>query len=107
LRIRKRLGEKDGARAMAAAHVGRSPAALQLRDHAGEGREPGADQVGVVARSEESLRAVEQAGVMLAPFHPIPRAKVAQSAIANMIEILDDEIRARQIDRASRVREAG
>src|SRR5690242_15770300 len=92
---------------MTAADVGCAAAPLQLGHHPIERRQPSANEVGVIACAKETLGAVEQARVMLTPFHTLTRAEVAQSAIANMIEILDDEIRTRQIDGTCRVREAG
>ena len=52
---------------MAAAHVGHGRAALELLDDAVERGQPVADQVGVVARPEEALAAVEHVVVVLVP----------------------------------------
>ena len=57
---------------MAAADVRDLPAALQLLDDAVERREPGREQVGVVAGPEEALAALEHVVVVLVPADALP-----------------------------------
>ena len=61
---------------MAATHVGRARSAQKLFGDAIKRRQPGCQQIGVVAGAEETLRAVKQAFVMLAPFHAFAGAEI-------------------------------
>ena len=57
-------------RAVPAADVGDGRAGLELRLRAVQRRDPGLDQVGLVAGAEEALGALEEPGVVLAPGMP-------------------------------------
>jgi hypothetical protein len=58
------------------------------------------------ACAEETFRAVEQALVVLTPFHALSGAKVLEGAITDVKQVTDDRIGTRHIDRPVRVREA-
>ena len=95
--IRIRLCHQDRARAVAAAYVGDAAATPELFGDTIERRKPACQQVGVVAGAEEPLRTVEQALVVLAPFHPLAGAEILDRAFAYMEEVTHNEIGARQV----------
>src|SRR5581483_6290168 len=66
-RARIGLGEENSGRPVAAPDVRHQRALPQLRLHAIEGRNPGLDEMGLVAGAEEALDSVEQAVVVLVP----------------------------------------
>jgi len=72
----------------------------QLAGDAVECRQPFAQQVRVVAGAEEALGAVEQAGVVFAPFHAVAGPEVVSGAIERVEGRLDDVVGAGQVDRA-------
>lgn len=69
---------------MAAADVGDLGAGVELVDHAIQRRQPFGHQVRVVAGAEEALGAVEQAGVVFAPFHALAGAEVVEGAVEDV-----------------------
>src|SRR3546814_9338331 len=84
-----------------AADVSGLATGLQPLDHAVERRQPLMQQVCVVAGAEETFGAVEQAGVVLAPFHALAAAEVLRRALHRMEGGLDDDVGARDVDRRS------
>ena len=91
---------------MAAADVRHFGSALQLVDDAVERRQPGANEVRVIARAEETLGAVEEALMVLTPLHAFPRPEIVEGPIADVKQIAHDRVRAGQVDRAVRIGEA-
>src|SRR3546814_4474319 len=67
-----------------AADVSGLATGLQPLDHAVERRQPLMQQVRVVAGAEETFGAVEQAGVVFAPFHALAAAEVLRRALHRM-----------------------
>src|SRR3546814_1843567 len=75
-----------------AADVSGLATGLQPLDHAVERRQPLMQQVCVVAGAEETFGAVEQAGVVFAPFHALAAAEVLRRALHRMEGGLDDAV---------------
>jgi hypothetical protein len=88
---------------MAAADIRGACPSLKLVHNAIERRQPLADQMHVVAGAEEALATMEQTLIVLAPFHALTSAEILKRALAHVEEILDKQIRTRQIDRPCRV----
>src|SRR3546814_6068722 len=90
-------------RSVPAADVSGLATGLQPLDHAVERRQPLMQQVCVVAGAEVTFGAVEQAGVVFAPFHALAAAEVLRRALHRMEGGLDDAVGARDVDRAVRI----
>ncbi len=100
LRVRIGLGHENGARAMAAADIRSLTAGTQFIRHAVQGRQPRSEQIRSIPCSEETLRAVEQAGMVLAPLHTLARTEILDGALSNMEQVLNHPVRPRQIHRS-------
>ena len=89
---------------MSAADIGGARAGLKSLNETAECWQPATDKVHVVAGAKEALGSVEQARVMLTPFHPLAGAKILQCLIAHVKQIAHDFIRPGKIDRSVRIR---
>ena len=76
---------------MAAADIRRLAAAFEFGLHALQRGNPRAKQARIVAGAEEAFGAVEEAAVMLAPFHAFAAAEILHGALAHMKQVLHDQ----------------
>ena len=104
-RARERLRHQDRRRAVAAADVGDTGAALELLDDAVERGQPRRDEVGVVAGAEEPLAAVVHVVDVLVPAEPVAGAR-GLGDLRRVDHRAERELEeARQVRRALRVGE--